>query len=101
MNITTDFKQWLKGAEPDGYQEVCALHTAVKNCSTFGIYDVKPAKGSGNRWIVAELNSNEGLLLASSEAREAFLLHLLQNYCTGFDDFESWYSFMQAKEKND
>lgn len=100
MSITTDFQKWLKDAELEGYQEVCSLYKAVKSCSSFDVYDVKSAKGSGDRWIVSTPHLDEGLLLASNKAKEAFLLHLTQTYC-GDLDMESWCSFKHSSEKND
>ena len=101
MNITTDFQKWLNAAEPEGHQEVYSLYRAVEDCSSFGIYDVKPAKGSGGRWIVSTSHLDEGLLLASDEAREAFLLHVTRTYCDRDLDMESWYSYKHSIAKDD
>ena len=99
MSITCDFQKFLNGVELEGYQEVSALNTAVENCSSFGIYNVKPATGS-NRWIVSAPHSDEGLLLASSKAKKAFLSCLTQTYC-GDLDMESWSSFEHSMAKDD
>lgn len=98
MRITTDFVEFLNGVEPDGHQEVLALHTAVEKCSSFGIYDVKPATGSG-RWIVSAAHSDTGLLL-TAKSREAFLSHLTRTYC-GELDMESWCSLQHSATKDD
>ena len=99
MSLTTDFQKFLNGVELEGHQEVSALHTAVENCSPFGIYNVKPATGF-NRWIVSAPHSDEELLLASSKARKAFLSCLTQSYC-GDLDMESWSSFAHSMAKDD
>ena len=99
MNITFDFQRFLNGIELEGYQEVAALHTAVENCSPFGIFNVKPATGS-DRWIVSVPHSDEGLLLDSSKAKKAFLSCLTQTYC-GDLDMESLSSFEHSMAKDD
>jgi hypothetical protein len=71
---TPDFKTFLEGAMPENYQEVYALYKAVEGCSSFGIYDVMPARGSSDRWIVSTSYSDQSLLLASTAAKEALLL---------------------------
>jgi hypothetical protein len=101
MKITHVFEQWLSAERPDGYQEVYSLYKAVKDRSSFGIYEVKPAKGRGDRWIVNSMNSDQGLLLASNDARGAFLLHLSETYCERDLDVESWYSYKHSMDKGD
>jgi hypothetical protein len=100
MNLTPDFQKGCDILEPEGPQEVYALFTAAKNRSPFGIYDVKPATGC-DRWIVSALGSDEGLLLVSSKALDAFLSHLTRTYCGGDLDMESWFSFEHAMAKDD
>ena len=101
MSTTTDFKEWLGGAEPDSYLEVYALYKAVEGCTSYGIYDVQPAKGSSERWIVSASHTDSALLLASSAAREAFLLHVKLTYADRDLDMDSWYSYKHAMAKDD
>lgn len=97
--MTCDFQTFLNGVEPEGYQEVSALHTAVEKCSSFGVYNVKPATGT-DRWIVSAPHSDKGLLLPSGRAKKAFLSFLTQTFC-GDLDMESWSSFEHSMAKND
>ena len=101
MKITTDFENWLNAVEPDDHHEVYSLYKAVRECSPFGIFDVRPAKGPGDRWIVSASHVSEGLLLASSKAREAFLSQIAETYCDSDLDMESWHSFKHSSAKND
>ena len=99
MSVTFDFQQFLNGIEPEDSQEVYALYTAVEKGLSFGIYNVKPATGS-DRWIVSAPHSDEGLLLASSKAKKAFLSWLTRTYC-GDLDMESWSSLEYSMAKDD
>lgn len=99
MIVTTDFQRFLDGVEPESPQEVYALYTAAEKCSSFGIYDVKPATGS-DRWIVSAPHSDEGLLLNSSQVKNAFLSWLTRAYC-GDLDMESWSSLEHSIAKAD
>ena len=100
MNVTTDFQEWLANVELESHEEVYSLYRAVKDCTSFGIFDVKPAKGSGERWIVTASSIDQSLLIASSDARTAFLQKLTRTYC-GDLDMEGWYSFKHGMAKND
>jgi hypothetical protein len=100
MDTTLDFHKWLVGAQPEGYEEPYSLFRAVNNGTSFGIYNVKRLKGSGDRWIVTAPHLSVGLLLASMLAKESFLLHLTRTYCRDLD-MESWYGYMHSMSKND
>jgi hypothetical protein len=100
MSTTTDFREWLDNVELEDHDEVYSLYRAVKDGTTFGIFDVKPARGAGERWIVSASHLDQSLLLASSDARQAFLVHLTKTHCDDME-MEGWYSFKRAMAKDD
>lgn len=101
MAEITDFIAWLDGAEPEDHNEVYSLYRSVKDCDSWGPYTTSLAKGGGERWIVSATHVDGPLLLASTKARDAFLLHLEKTYCGGDLDMEGWYAFKHAMEKDD
>ena len=100
MSTTTDFQEWLGNVEPEDYEEVYSLYRAVKDATSFGIFDVKPARGGGERWIVTASCTDQSLLIASSDARAAFLQHLTKTHC-GDLEMEGWYSYNRGMSKDD
>jgi hypothetical protein len=100
MSTTTDFQEWLGNVELEDYEEVYSLYRAVKDATSFGIFDVELAKGGGERWIVTASSTDQSLLIASGDAKAAFLQHLTGEYY-GDLDMEGWYSFKRAMSKDD
>jgi hypothetical protein len=100
MSTTIDFQEWLGNVELEDYEEIYSLYRAVKDATSFGIFDVKPARGSGERWIVTASCTDQSLLIVSSDARTALLLHLTKTYC-GDLDMEGWYAYKRAMAKDD
>jgi hypothetical protein len=98
---TTNFKEWLTAVEPEDHREAYALYKTVDDCASFGIYEVKPARGGSDRWILSALHSSHTLLLASNDARETFIMHLTTTYGDRDLDMESWYAFQCAMAKED
>ncbi len=76
MKLIHEFQEWLKGADPEGHQEVYELYKTVKDCSSVGNYNISPAKGTTDGWILSAAHLDAGLRLASNKAREAFLSHI-------------------------
>lgn len=101
METITDFQKWLEGVEPEDHNEVYALYKAVQECSSYGIYEVKPARGQEGRWIVTAKHVNQPLLLNSEEARKTFLNLIARKYTDGELDMESWHSYKCALIKDD
>jgi len=91
----------VTAVEPEDHREAYALYKTVDDCASFGIYEVKPARGGSDRWIVSAPNSNQTLLLASNDAREAFIMHLTTAYGDRDLDMESWYFFQCSMAKED
>jgi hypothetical protein len=100
MSITTDFNEWLDNVELEHFEDVYSLYRAVKDACPFGTFDVQPARGDGPRWIVKAPSTEQGLLLASNDARAAFLKRLTATYC-GDLEMEGWYSFKRGMSKDD
>jgi hypothetical protein len=100
MSTTTDFQEWIQNVELEDHEEVYSLYRAVKETTSFGLFDVKAARGNGERWIVTSSSSPQSLLLASSQAQTAFLQHLTKTYC-GELDMEGWYGFKRGMSRDD
>ena len=105
MPITSNFERFLNGADLDldGPEEVYSLIRAVESGSSFGLFDVGPATGGEERFIVSVGHSDLHLLIPSNRAKEAFMLHVRKRYC-GSDwdmDIDSWFGYRQAIAKEE
>jgi len=86
---TSNFQEWLEGADPETPDEVYYLYVAVKNEADMGMWYVLR---SGNQWFVKGDSCEDTLRLASDRAKQAFLDHIERAFCEGMD-IESWYGF--------
>ena len=100
MATITDFDAWLDEADPEGYEEVHALYRAIVDCDEFGLYQCKSSQDE-TKWFVKAGGAGDTLMLASVEAKNAFLKRIDSKYVDSELDMESWYHFNRNMEKND
>ncbi|MCP5557733.1 MAG: hypothetical protein H7A55_08265 [Verrucomicrobiaceae bacterium] len=101
METTTGFESWLDGIELENHAEVYSLHRSVNECTSYGPFTTGPVGGSSIGWIVNAFHCEQPLLLASLKAKQAFLACLIDRYCEGDVDMESWYGAKLAMAKPD
>lgn len=89
---TTDFESWLDQADPEGTEEAYALHEAVSSGEGDGIWDVVE---NNERLIVSAGHVDEKLIIASEQAKTAFLKILREKHMDDTDDVESWYGYQR------
>jgi hypothetical protein len=99
MEPTNDFEAWLDGVELEDNEEVYSLYRSVRDCDEFGLFSVKPARGTDS-WPLKASHIDQPLLLLSTKAKNAFLGLIEKSYC-GELDMESWYSYKHAMAKGD
>lgn len=101
MGTIKDFKAWLDEVSLDGYEEVYSLYSSVKNVEKWMSYTtkVRPCK-TGNQYFVEADGCDDTLLLASEEAKKAFLKFLEDTYCDEGMDMESWYGYNYMMQKD-
>ena len=100
MATITDFDAWLDQADPEGYEEVYALYRAIVDCDEVGRYQCN-ASQDGTKWFVKASSADDTLMLASIEAKDAFVKHVDSKYGDSELDMESWYHFNRNMEKDD
>jgi hypothetical protein len=86
---TSDFGQWLEGADPETSEEVYYLYSAIKNEHDEAMWQVSR---SGGQLFVKGDSCDDTLRLASDRAKQAFLDHIERTFCEGMG-IESWYGF--------
>lgn len=100
MTTITDFEAFLDQAEPDDHEEVYALYKAVEDCTDMTWYECVEAPNG--KWIVSSPNAEDKLLLASQQAKDAFLHLVSERYIDDQDqDIEGWYGYKRAMAKDD
>jgi len=82
-------------ADPDSADEIFTLYTAVRDQENDGIWEV--AENNGMIFVKAG-HVEDTLLIASEEAKNAFLYTMTQKYCHEFDDIDSWYGWKKNME---
>lgn len=100
MATTTNFKGWLDQIDFSDYNTVYELYQAVESCQSYGSFDVEPAKGSDDRWIVSTYDTEDKLLISGGKAKETLLNIIEDNYCEDMG-IEGFYSYHHAMEKDD
>ena len=100
MGTITDFDAWLDQADPDDYEETYALYKAVEDGEAFGIYECKPSPDH-SKWFVKAGHTDDTLMLASPQARAAFLRCIEERFGDGELDMESWYHYNRNMAKDD
>ncbi len=89
---TTNFDSWLDMADPDTTEEIYGLYEAVSSEEGDGIWEVSK---QGTRIIVQVGHVEEALIIASDDAKNAFLKLISERYMDGDNDAESWYGFQR------
>lgn len=100
MDTITDFSAWLDQADLDDHEEVYALYKAVEDVDDVGLYKCTASK-DGTKWFVEASHTEDKLMLASVEARAAFLKKIENEYTNGELDIESWYYYQSQMNKDD
>ncbi|ATQ74210.1 hypothetical protein CR152_06625 [Massilia violaceinigra] len=100
MTTITDFSAFLDQADVTDHEEAYALYTAVNQCTNMGSFEC--VETSNGNMIVSSHSVEDKLLLATPEAREAFLARISQRYIGDEDmDMEGWTSYMRGMQKDD
>lgn len=97
---TTNFQDWLDQIDFSDYNTVYELYNAIETLQSCGSFEVEPARGSDERWIVTSVDSDQPLLVSGQKARQALLDKIENDYCEGMG-IEGYYSYHKAMEKDD
>lgn len=100
MATTTVFQDWLDQIDFSDYNTVYELYQAVDSCQGYGSFDVEPAKGGNDRWIVSSYDTEDRLLINGEKAKSTFLSIIENNYCENMG-IEGFYAYHHAMEKDD
>ena len=100
MATITDFRDWLDQIDLSNYNTIYELYQAVETKESYGSFDIKPALGSDERWILKSYNTDDILLIGSEAARQTFLKIIDANYTDGMG-IEGYYAYHHAMEKDD
>jgi hypothetical protein len=91
---TMSFDEWLGAADPETPDEIYYLYYAVKRAQDDAMWSVST---HGHQMFVTGDGCEVTLLLASADARQAFLKHIEATYCEGMD-IDSWYGLQKSLE---
>lgn len=97
---TTNFNEWLDQVDLSDYNTVYELYQTVANLESYGSFDIEPAKGSDERWIVSSYDTDEKLLVSGHAAQQTLLKIIEDNYCEDMG-IEGFYGYHHAMEKDD
>lgn len=97
---TTDFQDWLDQIDFSDYNTVYELYQTVNSLESFGSFEIAPAKGSNDRWIVTTYDTDQPLLISGQKARQTLLDIIEDNYCEDMG-IEGFYAYHHAMEKDD
>jgi hypothetical protein len=102
MATITDFTTWLSGANIEDHNEVYCIYKAVSQLEEWEAFNcTERTTLKGRMYFLKCSYIDEVLMLASENARNAFLKHLEATYAGEEMDIESWYYLKEAIYKND
>ena len=96
MGTTTDFETWVDIVDPDDFEEIYALYSAISNEENAMGYE---CNRKGDKLFITYnqyKGPNETLLLSGVKAKEYFLVWFEKKFCDEMD-IESWYGLERAK----
>jgi len=96
---TTNFNEWLDPLELRYWGDIESLADSVSTPGIFGMFTTKQAPNA-SRWFVTADDYECTLMLATEVARDTFMTHIDNKYCSG-EGISSWCATRRAMEKDD
>jgi hypothetical protein len=99
MDYTTSFEYFLNAIDLDNRHQIYWLYEAVsqeKDCDNFLFR--KERLGDGHRYLLTY--DGNILDMRSDKAKAAFLDAILNHYCEGYDDINTWFGIKQLQEED-
>ncbi|MHA7831913.1 MAG: hypothetical protein ACX93O_12510 [Flagellimonas sp.] len=98
MPTTTDFQEFIDNLEETDIEEVYNLYSSIESCTQMGSY---ACSLNNDRYFVKTDFNDITLMLASEEAKTAFLKVLDYNFGGDFGWVGGHYEFVRSMNKDD
>lgn len=99
MKLTSNFENWINGAQLNDYEAIYSLYRSVLDCDEYGNFLTTNSRKSSSEWIVKSEISEQGpLFLANEKIKYAFLKFIEEKFC-GDLGMEGWYIMNRSNSK--
>ena len=94
--VTFNFRLWLETVGPakDDARGIISLYKAVESCRSTPPFQCSLVD---DKLYIAGRPRSKRLCLASENARQTFLQWIIERYCEGFPDLQSWIASLGPK----